>query len=201
MWRILACKNCGSAIAEAMLTLAGIPYEREEQNYSKPEAREVLLRYNPLAQVPTVILPDGEVMTETAAIALSLDERVPAAKLLPPVGDPHRPEAQRWLVFLVAAVYPTFTYGDEPEKWGCGKELRDSTNAHREKLWRYLEGVARGPWFLGEQRSVLDLYISVMSRWRPDRAWFTEYAPKLAAIANEVDHDARLEHVWRLNFG
>ena len=62
-------------------------------------------------------MPDGSVMTETAAIALHVDELVPAAGLFPAPGDPLRRDALRWLMFLIAAVYPTFTYGDEPEKW------------------------------------------------------------------------------------
>jgi GST-like protein len=199
-WRVMGMKGCGSAIAEAVLTVAEIPYEREEHDYDSDAGRAALLAKNPLAQVPTLIAPDGGIVTETAAIALHVDELVPGAGLLPAAGDPLRREALRHLVFLVAAIYPTFTYGDTPAKWGCGDELRASTNAHREKLWRHLEGVVRGPWFLGARWSVLDLYVSVMTRWRPGRAWFGEHAPKLAAIAAAVDRDPRLADVWGSNF-
>ena len=37
-WRVLGCRGCGSAIVEAALVLAGIPYEREEVDYDEPEA-------------------------------------------------------------------------------------------------------------------------------------------------------------------
>ncbi|MDB4952942.1 MAG: hypothetical protein JWO36_511 [Myxococcales bacterium] len=202
MWRVLGCKGCGSTIVEAALALAQIPYEREEVAYDQPAGRKRLLEVNPLAQVPTVILPDGSVMTETAALALHLDELVPTAQLLPPTGDPLRPHAQRWLVFLVAAVYPTFTYGDDPAKWvgDAGERLREATLEHRKKLWRQLEGVARGPWFLGERFSILDVYVSVMTRWRPRREWFAQACPRLSAIATSLDRDPRLAHVWAANF-
>jgi GST-like protein len=199
-WRVLGTQGCGSAIAEAVLTIAELPYDREEVNYEDAAGRAKLLAHNPLAQVPTVIAPDGGVMTETAAIALHVDELVPSAGLLPAVGDPLRREALRWLVFLVAAIYPTFTYGDSPAKWGGGDPLRESTNAHREMLWKHVEGVARGPWFLGERFSILDVYVAVMSKWRPGRAWFAESTPKLAAIAAAVERDARLAGVWKANF-
>lgn len=199
-WLVMGMKGCGSAIAEAVLTVAGIAYDREEHDYESEAGRAALLAKNPLAQVPTLLAPDGAVMTETAALALHVDEIAPKAGLLPPIGDPLRREALRQLVFLVSAIYPTFTYGDNPAKWGCGDELRDATNAHREKLWKHLEGAARGPWFLGERWSVLDVYISVMSRWRPGRAWFAEHTPKLAAIAVAVDRDKRLADVWGANF-
>ncbi len=199
-WLVMGMKGCGSAVAEAMLTVAGIPYAREEHDYDSEAGRAALLAKNPLAQVPTLVAPDGGVLTETAAIALHVDELAPEAGLLPPVGDPLRREALRHLVFVVAAIYPTFTYGDNPARWGCGEELRRATDAHREKLWRYLEGVAVGPWFLGARWSVLDLYVGAMSRWRPGRAWFAEHAPKLASIAAAVDKDPKLADVWGANF-
>lgn len=199
-WRVLASKGCGSAILEAALVAAGVRYDREELDYTTPAGRDQLLAHNPLAQVPTVIMPDGGVMTETAALVLHLDELAPQARLLPPVGDPARREALRWLVFLVAAVYPTFTYGDDPSKWGSSEALTRAALEHRKRLWQYLDGVARGPWFLGEQRSALDLYVSVMTRWQPGRPWFAEATPRLAQIAAAIDRDPKLAPVWAANF-
>jgi len=198
-WRVLASKGCGSAIAEAAFTLAEIPFERVEVDYESPAGKAALLETNPLAQVPTVIAPDGLALSESAALVQIIDELAPNAGLLPPLGDPLRREALRWLVFFVAAIYPTFTYGDNPAKWGAGEPLKAATNAHREALWRHLEGVSRGPWFLGPRFSALDLYVGVMANWRPGRAWFGEHAPKLAAIAGAVARDPRLADVWRVN--
>ena len=188
-WRVLGCRGCGNTIVEAALTLAGIPYTREEADYADAEGLAKLLPLNPLAQVPTVVLPDGRVMTESAAIILHIE----------PSSDP---EFLRWLMFFVCAIYPTFTYGDEPQKWTASgaEELRASTNAHREKLWRYVETVAKGPWFLGDRLSALDLYVSVMTSWRPRREWFAKECPKLHAIAVAIDNDARLAPVWAANF-
>ena len=197
-WRVLGTKGCGNVIAEATLLLAGVDYRHEEVDYTKPTPDHLAL--NPLGQVPTCVLPDGTVMTETAAIALYVDGAHPNAKLLPPIGDQLRPHALRWLVFLVSTIYPTFTYGDDPKKWGCGDELRASTNAHREKMWRFLDTQARGPWFLGAQMSILDVYVCVMTRWRPRREWFATNAPKLHAIALALDDDPRLAPLWRANF-
>lgn len=203
MWHVIGCKGCGSVLAEAALTLAGLPFDREEVDYAAPgPARDRLLAKNPLGQVPTVIAPDGGVLTESAAIVLHVDELVPAAKLLPAAGTAERREALRWLVFLVAAVYPTWTYGDEPAKWvgDAGARLRASTEEHRKKLWLQLESVVRAPWFLGETRSMLDVYVSAMTRWRPQRAWFEANTPRLFAIARAVDDDPRLAPLWRANF-
>lgn len=201
-WRVLGCRGCGSAIVECALVLAKIPYEREEADYATKEGHDRLVELNPLAQVPTVILPDGTVMTESAALVLYIGGIVPELGLVPDVRDPLRREFLRWLMFLVAAVYPTFTYGDEPAKWTQQgtSELRASTDEHRKSLWRLVEGAVRGPWFLGETPSALDLYVAVMTRWRPGRGWFAEHAPRLSKIALAVDEDPRLATVWADNF-
>lgn len=202
-WRVLGARGCGSVIVEALLVLAGIAYDREEVDYAAAgPARDRLLAVNPLGQVPTVILPDGAVLTESAAIALHVDELVPAAGLLPAPGDPLRAAALRWLVFLVAAVYPTFSYGDDPARWvgDAGPRLRDAALAHRKALWQQLEGAARGPWFLGARRSLLDVYVAAMTRWAPGRAWFAEACPRLTAIATALDDEPRLRALWAANF-
>ena len=203
-WRVLAARGWGSAIAEAVLTACGIAYERELVDPSTPGPdRDRLRTLNLLGQLPTVVLPDGSVLTESAAIALYACERSPHAGLVPPPGDGRRAELLRWLMFLVAALYPTFTYGDEPKRWVATAEgeLRRSTDEHRKELWRTLEGVAASPWFLGDRFTVLDLYVGVMTRWRPGRAWFAEHCPKLDAIARAVDARPDLAGVWAANFG
>lgn len=203
-WRVLGCKGCGSAIVEAALVLAKIPYDREEVDYGTRQGHDTIAAAgNPLAQLPTVILPDGTLMTESAALVLYIDGLVPELGLVPSVKDPLRRDFLRWLMFLVAAVYPTFTYGDDPKKWvgdPADSELRQTTDEHRMSLWRLVEGAVRGPWFLGERPSALDLYISVMTRWRPGREWFAESCPRLHKIAVEVDRDPRLAAVWATNF-
>jgi len=202
-WRVLGTKGSGSAIVEAALVLAKIPYEREEVDHESQEGHDKLAAVNPLAQVPTVVLPDGTVMTESAAIILYIDGLVPELGLVPNVRDPLRRELLRWLMFLVAAIYPTFTYGDEPKKWvgEHGDDLRGTTDEHRKSLWRLVEGAVRGPWFLGDPPSALDIYVAVMTHWRPGREWFAQHCPRLYRVATAMDRDPRLTSVWATNFG
>ena len=171
---LLGCKGCGNAIVECSFALAGIAIDYEEVDYSADSpTRPRLLEVNPLGQVPTLVLSDGTVMTESLAMIHYVNDTAPGAGLIPPPGDPLRPAFYRWVVFLVAAVYPTFTYGDEPKKWVANevgaRELRESTDAHRQKMWLQVESVAGSPWFLGEKRTAIDLYLACMTRWRPGR--------------------------------
>jgi len=204
--KLLACKGCGSVIVEAAFALAGIPLEVEEVDYSEGSpTRERLLAVNPLGQVPVLVLPDGTVLTESLAILHYVNDLEPSVDLIPPPGDATRKAFYRWSVFLVAAVYPTFTYGDDPKRWASdeagAKRLREATDEHRKTMWTWIEREARGPWFLGERRSALDLYIMAMTRWRPGILWFAKNTPKLVAIAKRASELPEVAPIVARNFG
>ena len=56
----------GSVAIEAALTLIGVPYEViEGATWAEASARERVAAQNPMRQVPTLVLADGEVMTES----------------------------------------------------------------------------------------------------------------------------------------
>ena len=66
----------GSAIVEAQLDWYGLEYELERVGnlFKSAEGRQRLAAVNPLAQIPTLVLGDGTVLTESAAITLYLAE-------------------------------------------------------------------------------------------------------------------------------
>lgn len=202
---LLGAKGGGSAIVEALLTLAGIGYDAEYLEWDQlrdPQGK--LMALNPLCEIPTLRLPGGEVLTESAAIALWVGDQRPAAGLVPGAGDPRRTAFLRWLVWLVAAVYPTFTYGDHPERFVDGKkpgqQLRASTDARREEAWRQFEqAVTPAPWLLGAELTALDVYLAVMVHWRPRVDWFRTHCPKLHAVAAQVAGLDALRPVWQRN--
>ena len=204
--RLLGCPGCGSAIVEAAFAIAGIPLEYEEVDYEPGSAtRDRLLEVNPLGQVPALVLPSGEVMTESLAMLHYVNDLEPSVDLIPPPGDATRRAFYHHAVFVVAALYPTWTYGDDPAKWaGPGegaRKLKEATDEHRKRLWLQMEAVAGAPWFLGERFSAIDLYVTVMSRWRPGRKWFAEHAPKLFAIALAGEALPEVAPVIERNFG
>ncbi len=182
--------DCGSIIVEMALALTGLPHRLTDIPYLRegPE-RDRLLSLNPLGQVPTLVLADGTVMTESAAILIFLNDLAPAASLLPPPGAADRSVFLNRLIRLVAAIYPTFTYGDDPGRWTIAVDaahtLRLRTNLHREALFRGWESeFGPGPFAAGEVLSALDLYLVAMTHWRPGPAWFAANTPRLLAAAD-----------------
>lgn len=131
----------GSAIGELMLTLANIPYHFVNvAGFDQPgPQRDSLMQINPLCQVPTLRLADGSVMTETAAMALMILDSRP--DLAPAPGTAQRHQFQRLLIWLVANVYPTFTYADYPQRWAAdaAEQLRQNCIRYRQSLYLWLE--------------------------------------------------------------
>lgn len=205
-YQLFASKGCGSVVVEALLALADLPHTIEYLPFeSLGPGNERLRAFNPMGQVPTLLLPDGTVMTESAAIALLVAARAPASQLAPPAADPSYPVFLRWLMFLAASIYSTFTYADFPERFvtdpDARQELPQRVLEHGRRLWAQLESsLAPAPWTLGTRFSALDVFVSVMTRWRPQRDWFATHCPKLTAIAKSVDARPELAAVWARNF-
>lgn len=196
----------GSAIVEAQLSLYGLPVELIEVGdlLRDGSARDAVAPVNPLGQVPVLQLPSGTVMTESAAMTLHLADIAGSDALVPGPGDPRRAAFLRWLVFIVANIYPTFTYADIPGRFVpdpvAADAFRDSVERYAQSLWTQFGGGVRGPWTLGGRFSALDIYVAVMTHWRPGPAWFAQELPVLSQIAARTAAMPALAPVFARNF-
>ncbi|MEM9153230.1 MAG: glutathione S-transferase family protein [Cyanobacteria bacterium P01_F01_bin.3] len=196
----------GSVLIESQLVWYDIPFTFYEVNnlFSDESARQSLEKLNPLAQVPTLIMSDGSVMTESSAITLWLAEKVESEALVPAARMPERAQFLRWLIFITSNLYPTYTYSDRAS-WFVPEKLAQSdfvhqVNQYTEKLYLILNAAAADPWFLGERFSALDIYICAMSHWPPGQAWLEENAPTLFNIAVATKALPKLSEVWARNY-
>ena len=95
----------GSVPVEAALTLIGVEHTVVEAPTWEGDAqRDKVAGVNPMRQIPALVTPEGETITESAAILLWLTERWPEAKLAPPPGDPRRAQFLRWMAFISASI-------------------------------------------------------------------------------------------------
>ena len=206
MMRLYGELGWGSVLVEAQLVWYGFDYELERVGdlFESADARAKVAALNPVAQIPTLILDDGTVMTESAAITLYLADLAQSATLVPDAEEPQRAAFLRWLIFTVANIYPTYTYADDPARFVADPSARESfrqtVQDYAQHLYRILEQHASSPWFLGGRFSALDIYVCAMTRWRPRRPWFAEHAPRLTSIAVAADELPALKSVWAKNF-
>ncbi|HEX9963490.1 MAG TPA: glutathione S-transferase family protein [Allosphingosinicella sp.] len=204
-WRLFGARGWGSTLAEGALAWVGEDFEFVDvAGFDSPgPKRDLLLAFNPLAKVPTLVAADGGVLTESAAIVLLLSEMKPEAGLAPTPSDPLRAAFLNRLAWFVSALYPTFTYRDYPERWApdAPGRLAERVDAFRQSLWLQFEaGVGDGEWVLGKVPTALDLYVTIFSHWRPRRPWLAEHCPKLHAIALRAERLPALAAVMKRNF-
>lgn len=202
MIKVYGAPGWGSTISELMLTLAEIPYQFVDVSGFDREGpqRDLLQKMNPLCQVPTLTLENGEIMTETAAIALMVLDRRP--DLAPPIGRAERQQFQRLLVWLVANVYPTYTFADYPERWApdAPEELKKNCIEYRKSLFLWLnDRLSAEPWAFGEQLTLIDCYLCAMRTWGPGPDWYQENTPNISAIADAVCQLPALRNVLKRN--
>jgi GST-like protein len=203
---VYGAKGSGSIPVEATLTLLGLPFEVvEAATWKGDDQRAKVEAVNPMRQVPALVLPSGQILTESAAILMWLAERHPEARLAPGPDDPRRAEYLRWMVYVPAAIYAMFWVRDVPTRLAAdeaGAELIKTRTAERiAECWRMMDAQIRpGRYLLGDEISVLDLYVAVVSRWSPRRPRFYQEAPKMAEVVRRVDAEPRLAEFWAQRF-
>ncbi|HEX5379710.1 MAG TPA: glutathione S-transferase family protein [Phenylobacterium sp.] len=201
---LFGARGSGAVPVEAALTLIGLPYERiDAYTWDKddPRSGDKVLGANPMRQVPALVLGSGETITESAAILIWLAEQHPQARLAPRPGAPGRAQFLRWMSFVSSAIYALYWVKDDPFRLvpdPAGHAALDARILDRvADCWRIMGGqVTPGRYILGDDLTVLDLYVAAVSRFRPRRKRFYEVAPNLEPVVRRVDDDPRLRDLW-----
>lgn len=201
----------GAVPVHAALTLIGAPVQVVDvAPWESEDERERLRDVNPMRQVPVLRLPDGQTMTESAAMLIWLADRHPEARLAPTPDAPLRAQFLRWMCFIPASIYSMFWVRDVPTRLVAGDAgialMRERTAERIAECWRTMDAQVRErlpqgtPYLFGDDISVLDLYVAVASRWTPRRRRFYREAPRMAEVVRRVDADPRLAAFWAARF-
>lgn len=196
----------GSVAVEAALTLLGLPFTVVEgETWTSETAREKVAGANPMRQVPTLVFPDGRVMTESAAILIYLADRHPASHLAPAPDDPARIEFLRWMFFVSSAIYSLYWIKPDVRRIGAPADsapaVVDAVHERIAHCWSVMDGqIHPGRYLLGDELSVLDLYVAVVSHFGPWRERFYQVAPHMSPVIRRVDEDPRLVELWTRRF-
>ena len=195
----------GSVPIEAALTLLGLPYRVVETSLSTLAADDAYAAVNPMRQAPAMIFPGGELMTESAAILIWLADRYPEARMAPPPLHRKRAAFLRWMSFASSAIYSLFWIRDDPSRFSADPAVQAAIRARTAEriaeCWSIMDAqVEPGPYLQGDTLGVLDLYVTVMSRWSPRRRRFYDVAPKMAEVVRRVDAEPALQAFWAERF-
>jgi glutathione S-transferase len=178
------------AVHQALLEI-GTPHElRKVDLDANAQKSAEYLRLNPNGTVPTLIVDDRAVY-ECAALLLLLAERHPEAQLAPAVGSAQRARWLQWMVHLANTLQPAYRqwfYARDFAPAEHEAESKDFARRRIEAVWDRLDAhlAAGGPFILGEEFGIVDLYATMLMRWsrnmpKPATAW-----PAIAALAQRI---------------
>jgi glutathione S-transferase len=169
----------GSASLAPRLTLEelGLPYEFVELKSENGDHRsESYRKLNPYARVPTLV--DGDaVLYESAAICLYLCDQHADRGLAPLVHEQARGQLYKWMMLLTNTLQTALMAFFYPERWSTDAshvaQIREQAmiNAHAvyDQIDRELGN--QGPYLLGTDFSVADLFLFMLIRWG---RWFDD---------------------------
>lgn len=150
----------------AGLEEAGASYDMEMVIYMRGDNKSsAYLKLNPNGKVPTMVV-DGVSITETSAMLLYLARAFPEAKLLP-LGKSIASDGKVMadVIWCSASIHPNVFHTRLPQFF-CDDEagMKRVKEMALERLGRDFQQVedrlADGPWFFGENWSVVDAYLS-----------------------------------------
>ncbi len=200
-YTIYGAPGSGSGIVEAACAELGVEYEIRDLDARNDEHRgDGYATINPQRKIPTLQVDSGEIITESVAILLTLDERHREAGLLPPPRSEERAQALRWMLFLATELYPMVEIIDYPERFAPRADgaaaMRERAEEIWRRRWRVLEAnISGSPYCLAAGFSATDLYITKLSVWL-DEAWRREHLPKTEALTAAVRARPALAPVW-----
>lgn len=202
MWIVYGYRGSGAAIVEAALAQAGQPYElRHIDLRAEAQQDEAYLQVNPHGKLPAVTTPEGETLTETLAIGLTLDDRFPTAGLLPHSDPAQRATALRWLAFAATELYPVVEILDYPERFtrdsdGVAAVREAAVGKWRERLLLMERTLGDRAWVVGDACTLVDIYWSVVSRWGQQTQWRADHTPRLDQLYQRVVGQPAIGAAW-----
>ncbi len=203
MYKLYWAQGSGAMAPQALFEEIGAEYEKIVIDIEKEEHKsEEFLSVNPMGQIPALVLPDGTLMTETAAMLAQIVDRHPEAKLAPPAGSAERARFLRWLFFLASTVYPTILRVYYPERYSTDPSSEAGIKAAAEADLNDQFGILDdaldpGPYLLGETFSAVDILLWMLIQWHPDPARLFEEAPRVKQVAELLQARPAIARTWR----
>lgn len=197
MYTLFGAEGSGSAAIEIALEHCGADYRLVAgSSWEEGSGRDELRRLNPLLQVPTLVLPDGTVLTESAAILTFLGLEFPASGLLSR-NTSQRALQLRALAYIAANCYAAIGIIDYPERWlpvGNKDQLQQLINGARSRLydhWDTFSDVFGGAvaW-CPEAPGAVEILGCVVTRWAGAREHLRVSRPGFYAALLDIDRDA-----------
>ena len=206
MYILYWAQETGAMAPQVLLEEVGVEYQRVIIDMEKGEEMQAdYLAVNPRGQIPALFLPDGALLTESAAMVLHIAERYPESGLLPPPGSVERAQVYRWLFYAVANIYEADLRLYYSERFAteadCADSIKNKASEDMNSAWELLEQqLGDGPYLLGEQYSVIDPYLLMLAYWHQQPQELLARCPKSKRLCDTVQQRPAVQRIWLQHF-
>lgn len=162
----------GSAALAVHIALeqAGADYEAVRVDLANNQQRTPeYLRVNPKGRVPALVTDRG-ILTETPAILAYIAQSFPAARLAP-LDDPYAfAEVQAFNSYLCSTVHVAHAHNRRGYRWAddpaaLAAMKKKVPQAVGESFLLIEREMLRGPWVMGEDYTICDIYLFTLAQW------------------------------------
>lgn len=198
-YKLYSHDGSGGFVVEAALVKARVPHEvvvidTETNDHVQAEFTQI----NPMRQVPALVLPDGTVMTESAAATIHLSCVYPDRGLAGMPGSSEHAQFLRWMVFASVNLYEGCLrcfYSDRYTADAAGADaVAMAGGEHMQRAFDVLEAhLANSSFLCGSDMSMADVYLAMLMKWAPEPVTAT----RLCAVAEAVAADETVGPIWR----
>jgi len=172
MYRLYYYPGNANLAPHVLLEEIGANYELVLVDRNRNEQKSpAYLKLNPAGRIP-VLVDDGLVLYESAAICLHLADRHAAAGLAPALGSDERAEFYKWLVYLTNTLQAELLLYFYPERLADDAAAAAQIKSHAENrigdmldLIEAALAAGTGPFLLGAQYRAVDPYLLMLCRW------------------------------------
>jgi glutathione S-transferase len=154
---------------------------------------------NPKGSVPALELDNGEVLTENAVVLQYLGDRA-GSDVLPPVGDFRRYRVLEMVNFITTELHKRFGFLFNPD---ATEEMKELVVRDLGKKLDYVdERLGAGPFLFGDQLTLPDVYLFVITGWTekmigldrwPNLTAFRQRMLKRPSVRNVLQFEGLLE--------
>jgi len=148
---------------------------------------------NPKGSVPAIELDNGEVLTENAIVLQYLGDRAGLGDFLPQFGDFRRYRVLEWVNFITTELHKSF---GPLFKADAGEEVKAFAKKTVGERLDYVEGEFAGPFLMGDDMTLGDAYLFVITGWTEKMIGLDRW-PKLAAFRARMMEREAVRHVLR----
>lgn len=136
---------------------------RVSMSTKKTEHGDDYLAINPNGYVPALVLDDGQVLLEVAALVQYLADQKPGSGLFPPVGEMSRYRVLEALSFAGSELHKGFAPFFKP---GTSEETKEASRQQLQKRIGYVDSLlARQAYIAGDAYTIGDVYLWVVLSW------------------------------------